>query len=80
MLQRATNGRKSYEVTLYNRDVRVAMKDNVSHLIYDDRWADTQTQDVLACDEVEALTLINMRYPPDKGFVVQNIQEYSGRR
>ena len=75
MLQYATNGRKAFEVTLYNKDVRAAVKDNESHVIYGDHWADAQIQDVMASDEVEALNLIDMRYPREEGFVVQNLSE-----
>ncbi len=73
MLQHATNGQTAFEVSLYNRDVRSAVKDNRSHDFYGDHWADAQLQDVLAGDEQEALKLISRRYPPDRGFVVQSL-------
>ena len=68
MLQHAINGRKAFEVTLYNKDVRAAVKENQSHMIYGDHWADAQIQDVMACDEVEALSLIGRRYPAGRRF------------
>ena len=75
MLQHAVNGRRAFEVTLYNKDVRAAVKENQSHVIYGDHWADAQIQDVAASDEVEALNLIDMRYPKNEGFVVQKLAE-----
>ncbi len=75
MLQHAMNGRRAFEVTLYNKDVRAAVKENQSHAIYGDHWADAQIQDVMAIDEAEALNLIDMRYPKDEGFVVEKLAE-----
>ena len=73
MLQHHSNGFKSFEFTLYNRDVRAAVKDNQSHDILGDHWADVQIHDVHAHDETEAKTLIAKRYPPEMGFVVEGL-------
>ena len=73
MLQPNTNGRNSYEVRIYNRDVRAAVKDNESHLLFGDHWADSQVQGVSARTEKEAWDLISRRYPPEQGFVVQHL-------
>ena len=72
MLQPMTKG-NAYEVSIYNRDVRAALKGNESHIFYGDQWADVQYQDVYAESEKEARKLISMRYPPDQGFVVQDL-------
>ena len=63
----------AYEVSIYNRDVRAAVKGNESHIFYGDQWADVQYQGVYAESEQEARKLISMRYPPDQGFVVQDL-------
>ena len=73
MLQPITNGSNAYEVSIYNRDVRAAVKDNESHVLYGDQWADLQFQDVHAESEKEALKLILRRYPPENGFVIQDL-------
>jgi len=73
MLQPMTNGRTTYEVGLYNRDVRAAVKGNESHFFFGDHWADLQVQDVLAQNEEEARELISKKYPPEEGFVVQHL-------
>ena len=73
MLQPKTNGRNAYAVSIYNRDVRAAVKDNQSHILFGDHWADIQFQDVNAPSEIEARKLISMRYPPELGFVVEEL-------
>jgi hypothetical protein len=77
ILQYQTGNLKSFEVEIYNSNVREAVKNNTSHFIYADHWADSQIQDVRACNEVEALSLINIRYPHDKGFIIEKITELS---
>ncbi len=74
MLQFTVNGKTSFEFSLYNREVRALVKDNESHSFYGDHWADTQVQDVFATDEEEALRLILQKYPPERGFIVQNVE------
>ena len=73
MLQPVTKGRNAYEVSIYNREVRAAVKGNESHQFFGDKWADLQFQDVHAESENEARKLISMRYPPEQGFVVQDL-------
>ena len=73
MLQPSKNGTNTYEVSIYNRDVRAAVKGNESHIFYGDQWADLQFQDVYADNELEARKLISLRYPPEQGFVVQDL-------
>ena len=73
MLQPTTNGRNAYEVRIYNREVRAAVKVNESHFLFGDHWADLQFQDVYAQSETEARKLISMRYPPEQGFVVEEL-------
>ena len=73
MLQPSKNGTNTYEVSIYNRDVRAAVKGNESHIFYGDQWADLQFQDVQAQSETEARKLISRRYPPDQGFVIEEL-------
>ena len=73
MLQYPTSNQFAYEVVLYNRDVRALVKDNQSHEVLGDHWADTQIHDVMAESEDQALRLISHRYPPEQGFVVQRV-------
>lgn len=63
-----------YLVTFYNRDVRALVKDNQSHTIFEDHWADIHTQDVCAADEKEARDKIASRFPPEDGFVIETVE------
>ena len=73
MLQIPTAGTKIFEVTLYNKEVRSLVKENQSHLFYDDQWADIRVHDVLAEDEAQARVMIAERFPPGDGFVIDTI-------
>ena len=73
MLRPLTDGRNAYEVSIYNRDVRAAVKGNQSHILFGDHWADIQFQDVQAQSETEARKLVSRRYPPDQGFVIEEL-------
>ena len=77
MLQMPNNGRMAFEVALYNKEVRAMVKENQSHSYFDDYWADIQVRDVVARDESEARLLIAERFPPEDGFVIQDL--YLGR-
>ncbi len=77
MLQMPNNGRKAFEVAIYNKEVRAMVKENQSHSYFDDYWADIQLRDVIARNEAEARRLIAERFPPEDGFVIQDL--YLGR-
>ncbi len=79
MLQYPTNRRKAFRVAIYNKHVRSAIKNNQSHPIYGDRWADPQNQDIMASDLGEALCLLDSRYPGREGFVIQQLLEYENK-
>jgi hypothetical protein len=63
-----------YEVSLYNADVRALVKDNKSHNLFDDYWADRQTYGIVAKDAREARSLAAQRYPKRDGFVIESIE------
>ena len=65
--------RRVYEVALYNKEVRAMVKENRSHTFFDDQWADTQLRDVIAQDEGEARAIITTRFPPEDGFVIEQV-------
>ncbi len=44
-----------FEVELHNQAVRECVKENRSHEIFDDRWADVQIHEVAASNEVRLL-------------------------
>ena len=73
MLRPLTDGRNAYEVSIYNRDVRAAVKGNQSHILFGDHWADIQFQDVQAQSETEARKLMSRRNPPEQGLVIEEL-------
>jgi hypothetical protein len=68
----ATDG-KPFTFSIYNSKVRAAVKENQSHLLLGDHWADSQVHEVVARNESEALSMIAERYPPEDGFVVETL-------
>ena len=75
MMQHSANGLLPFDVSVYNREVRRAVKENQSHAIFGDHWADVQHQDVMAPDEAEAYRLATQRFPPEQGFVVEQLTQ-----
>ena len=73
MLQQPTKGQRVFEVSFYNKEVRSLVKENQSLLFFDDQWADKQVHDVVALDENQARKLISERFPPDDGFIIENV-------
>ena len=73
MLQHNDNDCTAFEVTLYHQEVRAAVQDNRHHAFFSDHWADIKIQGLLAQDEDEAFQLIAERYPPEEGFVVEEL-------
>lgn len=62
-----------YLVTVYNKAVRSLLKENRSHALFSDLWAEAHTQDVDAASEAEARRKAKRRYPPEDGFVIEDI-------
>ena len=73
MLYKPCEGEQVYEVLLYNKYVRSLVKNNQSHELFEDRWADRQKHDVVACDEIEARRLVSERFKADDGFVIEGV-------
>jgi hypothetical protein len=73
MLLASCDGHQVFEFTLYNKEVRSLVKENLSHCFFDDHWADLQKQGVQAKDETEARRKIENRFPSYDGFVVETL-------
>ena len=50
-----------------------SVHNNRHHAFFSDHWADIKVQGVLAKDENEAYQRITERYPPEEGFVVEEL-------
>ena len=68
------NGDQVFEVSIYNKEVRSLVKENMSHDFFDDHCADEQVRDVLAETADEARQLVGKRFPPDEGFVIASVK------
>ena len=68
MLYKPCQGEQVYQISVYNRVVRSLVKENQSHELYNDHWADSQRHDVVARDETEARSMISERFDIDDGF------------
>ena len=73
MLHKPSDGENVYEISIYNKEVRSLVKENQSHKVFDDHWADTRLHDVVAIDEEEARRLADERYPESDGFVIESV-------
>lgn len=66
---------KTYEATLYNKDVREAQKEGNLHPQFDAGWADQRYVQIKAQDLAEARHKIATRHPAKKGFVIVDVVE-----
>ena len=73
MLHKPNAGELVFEASIYNKEVRSLVKENQSHDIYDDHWADCRKHDVCARNEDEARRMIADRYSSDDGFVIEGM-------
>ena len=74
MLQDPMDGERVFEVSIYNKLVRSLVKENQSHDIFDDHWADLRIHSLIARDEYEARRMICERFPESDGFVIETVK------
>lgn len=67
------SGCQTFGVSLYNASVRSLLKDNRSHALFHDDWANEHCQRVTAKDEEEARALTYARFRPEEGFVITEV-------
>lgn len=68
---KATN--RSFQVSVYNQDVRHLVNREESHDYYDDHWAQAHRYQVFAETESEARSLVKTKFPPEEGFVIEDL-------
>jgi len=64
---------KSYEIGIFNSEVRRLTAEGESHPEFEDSWADMHYVEVRARDDENALEQIERRFPKRKGFVVNDL-------
>lgn len=68
---KATN--RSFQVSVYNHAVRQLVNQDESHDYYDDHWAESHRYQVFAETESEARTIVKRKFPPEEGFVIEDL-------
>ena len=74
MLHIPQDGESVFEIFVYNKLVRALVKENQSHEIFGDHWADVQIQKLIAKDESNARSMISERFPESDGFVLETLK------
>jgi hypothetical protein len=64
---------KKFEVGVYNKEVRDLVKFHEHHLDLNDDWADIHRFEIKAHNEDEARSVIEQRYPPNRGYVKTDV-------
>jgi len=64
---------KSYEIAIYNRDVRALVAEGRRHRNLSDAWAETHYIEVKARSPQEARAQVARRYPAESGYVIEDV-------
>lgn len=64
-----------FEVALHNAEVRRLVYEGLHHRDYSDDWSSTHYIEVNARSSQEARTKVQVRYPRDRGFVIEAVRE-----
>lgn len=65
----------TFEVIMYNEEVRKCLKGGDRHKQLSDDWGDSHYIEIKAENEDSALAKIEIRYPASDGFVVEGISQ-----
>lgn len=77
-LHRPRSGCATFSVHIYNSDVRATLKENQSHHMLSERWAEEQTHEVVAQSAEEARAIAAQRFPAKDGFVITAVNRAYG--
>ena len=64
----------NYQITLFNKSVRNAVKENATSFEISERWANPQRICLQATNQKALYDTIKVRFPAAKGFVVLDVQ------
>ena len=67
--------KKSFEIPVYNQEVRQAVRSKQNHPSFEAKWADTHLIIVRAHTEDEALAQCQRQHPEGLGFVHGEVAE-----
>ena len=60
-----------FSFSIFNKNVRDALKDNSEHPLFSDRWASPCEFEIEADNADQASEKVDIKYPPSEGFVSQ---------
>ena len=66
---------QTFEVVLYNEQVRAKVREGDSHRRFNDEWADSHYIEFKADSEDAALAKCRQKYPEAEGFVIEGVTE-----
>ncbi len=69
---------QTFEVGIYNEEVRRLVQAGHTHHELKDRWADLHFFEIKARNENQARARARSLYPPQKGYVITTIEEKNG--
>lgn len=69
------DGCSKFSVAVYNAAVREAVKQNRTHHVYDDKWAERRHLEVVADTPEEARKRVVEQHPASEGFVVEDVEK-----
>ncbi len=64
---------KTYEIAIYNQEVRKLVADGRRHRNLADAWADTHYIEIKANSQEEARAKLASRYPAENGYVIEEV-------
>ena len=67
--------KKSYEIPVFNSEVRSAVRNKQNHHSFEANWADTHLIVVRAHTADEALSICRRKHPEKLGFVLGDVTE-----
>lgn len=67
--------KKTFSIGLYNQEVRRAHMMGEKHRQLDDKWGEINYLELQATNEDEVRRIIMRKFPPERGFVIESVQE-----
>lgn len=64
---------KSFEIAIYNQEVRKLVAEGRRHRNLSDAWAETHYIEVKARSQQEARAQVARRYPAENGYVIEEV-------
>lgn len=66
---------KTFSIGIYNQEVRRAHMMGEKHRQLDDKWGDINYLELQASNEDEVRRTMMRKFPPERGFVIESVQE-----